>query len=102
MAKPLFRQTAKYPSQLGWVFLWYARQDSNLRPADYESAALPTELHQLINFFVNLFIAALSNNQRPLVVGKGSRAGAGRLHLLRDYSTARIANPEFSMVYCAG
>ena len=39
--------------------------DGKEPPEHYESAALPTELHQLMNFFVNLFIAALSNNQRP-------------------------------------
>lgn len=33
------------PSDL--VFYWWALQDSNLRPADYESAALPTELRAL-------------------------------------------------------
>ena len=48
-----------------FVNLFIAALSNNQRPADYESAALPTELHQLINFFVNLFIAALSNNQRP-------------------------------------
>lgn len=27
-------------------FLWSWREESNPRPADYKSAALPTELHQ--------------------------------------------------------
>ena len=32
--------------------LWSWWTDSNPRPADYKSAALPTELHQLVNLFL--------------------------------------------------
>ena len=35
---------------------WSWWTDSNPRPADYKSAALPTELHQLIAFFCNIDI----------------------------------------------
>ena len=48
-----------------FVNLFIAALSNNQRPADYESAALPTELHQLINFLQNPFIAILNNNQRP-------------------------------------
>ena len=32
--------------------IWSWWTDSNPRPADYKSAALPTELHQLVNLFL--------------------------------------------------
>ena len=36
------------PGEAGWIWRWSWWTDSNPRPADYKSAALPTELHQRI------------------------------------------------------
>ena len=30
----------KIPTPVGWVFLWYARHDSNVRPTESESVTL--------------------------------------------------------------
>ena len=62
-----------------WTFSWSWKRDLNTRPADYESAALPTELFQHIHFFVTFYplrlqpeaqrvlsqLFTLSDNQRP-------------------------------------
>jgi hypothetical protein len=36
--------------------IWSWRWESNPRPADYKSAALPTELHQRMNVIIQRFI----------------------------------------------
>ena len=62
-----------------WTFSWSWKRDLNTRPADYESAALPTELFQHIPISVTFYplrlqpeaqcvparLFTLSNNQRP-------------------------------------
>ena len=42
-----FGHSGILPYEVVWWSLW---TDLNPRPADYKSAALPTELHQQINF----------------------------------------------------
>lgn len=45
------------PFNITQVFdLWCRREESNLRPADYESAALPTELLRLFNHLNRLIL----------------------------------------------
>lgn len=43
------RQAASKACWLAFILFWSCRGDSNSRPADYKSAALPTELRQLIS-----------------------------------------------------
>lgn len=42
--KKFFIWVRKKPNLMSLFFIWWPQQDSNLRPTDYESAALTTEL----------------------------------------------------------
>ena len=50
------QQKKQSPPKRVAIIFWSWWRDSNLRPADYESAALPTEPHQhsLLNIFHNV------------------------------------------------
>ena len=47
-AAPLARVAAQTSSVSGILFFWSWRRESNPRPSDYKSDALPTELRQQV------------------------------------------------------
>ena len=65
----------KYPGSYKTAgIFWSWRQESNLQPADYKSAALPIELHQRVSL-------VMSNRKEEK---NGDAEGARTLDLQRD------------------
>jgi hypothetical protein len=57
------------------LILWSWREDSNPRPADYKSAALPTELRQRRRTRVRILGKGLDKGNLPEIQGQVSFSG---------------------------
>ena len=74
---------------------WSWRRVLNTRPADYESAALPTELFQRIDFLSRLGIADLTGNRRPADYESAALPTELYQHILFSICWRQIIIPYF-------
>jgi hypothetical protein len=75
-----------------WVnprFTWSRQSDSNRRPADYKSAALPAELCRRTKTRIDLTTAAISNRKRHKAITVLESRRVSKT-VARDYSRRRV------------